>query len=295
MVFSRRTTLASPRMIQKKKKIFYVRVTITLVAIVLLCTGIVVGSRMKQLQVSAVKIEGLQVLTDAQIRSSVMSISDQNYLWIFPKTNILWYPSGAISKKIREDWSRVKEVSLDRNDLNSITITITEKTPKYIWCGDSKQDFISHENQKCFFLDESGSLFSESPYFSGDVYFKMYGRLGDIHATTTPVGTKPIGQEFLTSDIRNFIFDFAAMLTDIHMTPVRFFARTPNEYEMMLRDGSFVFFNNRSAIDYTKVALQKLLSQNSFTVDIPDSPHRLDYVDVRFTNKVYYKLKEPGI
>jgi hypothetical protein len=167
---------------------------------------------------------------------------------------------------------------------------IHEKDPNYAWCGEAYGEFLEKmagASRRCFFMGGEGELFAEAPAFSGNVYFTLFGAIGSSTASETD-GTH-VGDIFLPRDTLEEIFAFRNLLADIGVVADRFYLKGTNDYEFLLRDRARILFNSSSNAEKVKAALSDLITKQRLSVNIPDAPQRLDYVDVRFPNKIYYK------
>jgi len=52
---------------------------------------------------------------------------------------------------------------VDIEKVKNLEINVQEREGKYIWCGENIEAVNSNP---CYFMDQSGYIFDESPYFS---------------------------------------------------------------------------------------------------------------------------------
>lgn len=331
MQIQRRVKIATPKLVDKRKKLRRRRVYKSIMYVLLVCAlfgafawfeKFLIGGFPVPYRVpapdeelfahilppknvhgtadSSIEITGTQVILSADIRTKVEQILAGRYLWFIPKSNMFFYPKDEIRETLSQTWPRIQSLDIEIPHFFTqfpphLSIRVHEKTPKYTWCGQAYKDFLVEEAQKCFFVDDSGKLFAEAPYFSGNVYFKLYGLLS---ATTSP-----IGQTYMEHEERSKLLTFADTVEAAGFIPDRIFAKgvmngaNSHEYEMLLRDRSRILFSIESIQNREKIAagLAELAMQGDFTINDPSSTKILDYIDVRFVNKVYYKLKQPSI
>ena len=121
-----------------------------------------------------IEITGNKTIDTEKIKEVVQGEIVGNYLHFFPKTNILFYPKKNIENKLKATFKRLREVAVFVSDEKILQVSISEREPKYTWCGET---INLEKEEKCNFLDETGFIFDEAPYFSKNVYFKFYGAL----------------------------------------------------------------------------------------------------------------------
>ena len=180
MMMKKRNVLNSPRLLRlkkKKRRVFLNKILLAILGFLAIFFLLAYLSRNQGLNISSVEITG-NVITDT---SAIRDIVEQNisgkYLWLFPKTNILFYPKGAIRKDLSDNFKRLEDITFFVQDRKILKVSLSERKGLYIWCGGLVPEDSSADNQ-CYFMDKDGYVFAEAPFFSGDVYFKFYGSLG---------------------------------------------------------------------------------------------------------------------
>ena len=191
----KRNVLNSPRLLELKKN--RQRAVVTKIFIYLLGFSAVLGLlsylfRLDSLNISEVKILSLNTTETEIIKKIVTESISGQYLWLLPKTNILLYPKNHIKNELQNRFKKLKDIKFSIENKKILQVSVTEREAKYLWC---------EKEEKCSFMDENGFIFDEAPYFSGEVYFKFYG---------------PIGENFKK------IILFKKTLEDLKLKPVKF-------------------------------------------------------------------------
>ena len=138
-------------------------------------------------------------------------------------------------------------------------------------------------------MDDTGYVFDEAPYFSGEVYFKFYG-LGSIHADN------PAGFYFSEQNFKQ-LTAFKDVLISMGLKPVIINILKNGDIELFLargnssKSGPKIIF--KSDADLLNVAenLQAALATEPLMSGFKNKYSSLLYIDLRFGNKVFYKLK----
>lgn len=303
-MFQTRKALNSSKLSEikkKKQKILKQKILIFLALFVFVFFGLSLFSKWEQINIKTVNIYGNKVIETEEISKVVYEALDGKYLYLFPKSNSLIYPSNAIKSNLSEKFKRIKNISisLDTKDIQTLNINLGERSPNYIWCGESiaiKTDVLnsndastsSLEDNACYFVDESGYIFDTAPYFSGDVYFKFYGPLQNIDS--------PPGNYFLRPDFVRTA-EFKNILDQMELKPSVYNTLADGEAEIYLSSligkslGPKIIF--KSDADYMKLSenLQAALNAEPLKTDIKKKYNTLKYIDLRFDNKVYYKFE----
>lgn len=273
----KRNVLNSPRLLKLKKhrrNVFLNKIFLFILALLAVFAGLVYVSRLSSLNISSVEIIGNKITDTETIKTAVQKEIMGNYLWFFPKTNILFYPKNDIKRELNIQVKRLKDINLSIKNNKILEVSVTEREAKYLWCN-LVVGLPSEE--KCSFMDEDGFIFDEAPYFSGEVYFKFYGSLSQVNfeklilfkKTLETIEIKPTALRIEENG------DIKIFLSALNKTPT----------------GSYIILKADS--DFQKVAenLEIALGTEPLLSDFKNKYSSLLYIDLRFGNKVYYKFK----
>ncbi len=288
----KRDILNSPRILEIKKrrqKLFLKK--LSHIGLGLLALGIILAivSRVDKLNISQVEIVGNKIVETENIQNSVDQALDGNYALVFPRTNIFLYPKQAIVDKLALDFKRLKNITLSIRDNKVLVVSVEERKALYVWCGLSPELAVSEDREsKCYFLDDSGFIFDQAPYFSGDIYFKFFGAIADPQ--------NPTGQYFSQDDFARLV-TLKEMLEDIETKPVALYELGDGDAKIYLSNestapmGPEIIF--KMSADFTKLVenLQSALVTEPLLSDFKKKYASLLYIDLRFGNKVYFKFK----
>jgi hypothetical protein len=288
----KRNVLNSPRLAELKKrrrrailnKIFLS--TFGLGAIFFLLTYV---SRLPNLNIVEIQIDGNKTVDTEILKTTIERELAGKYLWLFPKTNILFYPQNAIKNELQDKFTRLNNIDLSIKNNKILSVSLTEREAKYTWCGNVFPEFgrsTSESSEKCYFLDENGYIFDEAPYFSGEVYFKFYG--------TTE---QPLGSYFLKDKFKQ-LTSFKDILVDIGLKPVSLYVTKDGDVEIFLSRGASsttlpkIIF--KIDADFQNVAenLEAALTTEPLKTEFKNKYFSLQYIDLRFGNKVYTKFSK---
>lgn len=255
-------------------------------------------SRINSLNIDSVEIIGNKVVDTQTITEAVKEQIAGKYLWLFPKTNILFYPQGAVKKELQNKFKRIKDVNLSIKNNKVLEVSLSERTASYTWCGvESPESLLvedstskdSGEDQKCYFMDLDGYIFDEAPYFSGNIYFKFYGLL-DLNAND------PLGFYFAEQNFKQLI-SFKNILTEMKLKPVALRIINNEDAEMILLRGTRaatepkIIFKMNADVQNIAENLQAALNTEPLQSKFKTKYSLLQYIDLRFNNKVYDKFQ----
>ena len=281
----------SPRLLElkkKRRKVFFRKFLLFGLGFLIIFAGFAYISRINKLNISGIEIVGNKVVEAELIRGAVEEKLTGHYLWFFPKRNMFLYSKGDIVDILSLRFKRLKDINVTTKDGRTLEISVAERVPKYTWCGESLPE-VNADIKSCYFLDETGYIFDEAPYFSGEVYFKFFGKVD----TESPT---PSGSYFSGVNFEKFI-SFKEALEAMKLEPVALYMVDDGDVKVYLSDESTLPMGPEILLkidsDYQKVAenLQAAITTEPLQTDIKNKYSSLLYIDLRFGNKVYYKFR----
>ena len=291
-MLKKQSVLSSPRLVElekKKQKKIKTKIIIILIIFFLVLLGISFTSRIPAFNINNVIISGNKIIETKEIKDVVETKIAGHYLWLFPKTNFIIYPKNKIKTELENRFKRIKDIFIDNKDIKTLKVSISEYEGKYLWCGILIPVLRSNlDNNKCYFLDSDGYIFDEAPYFSGSVYFKLYGNsnLNEIN---------PSGSYFLKNNFSKII-EFKNTIEKLDLKPTAFWIdenREEGNFSISGEPGISPKIIFKIDGDYQKLVenLQAAISTEPLRTDLKNKFSSLLYIDLRFGNKVYYKFQ----
>ena len=296
------------RLKKKKQKILKKKILFFIFLFLLVLIAFFFIFKIPKLNIQNIEISGNKIIENQNIKDVINKKLSGKYFKFIPKSFFLFYPKKEIKNILMDQFEELEKVSvsLDIKKENLLKIDISEKEAKYIWCG---SDLIienleneGNENpslapqapsltpqDKCFFMNQNGYIFTTAPVFSDNVYFKFYGFLNEKEKNKLNLP-------------ENFFIEFPNFRKNLEQIGI-------NIYSMFIKnDGDLeIYFSNskntnileqKSKIILKKDADLKKIFKNLKTA-IPAEPiksnfENIIYLDLRLNNKIYYKFKREG-
>jgi len=250
-------------------------------------------SHLNSLNISEIEISGNKTIDTEAVKETVQEQISGKYLWLFPKTNILYYSKSNIKNKLLDEFKRIKSVDLSilptqAGKNNILQIFLTERTAAYIWCGETPVSDVGRPetgrptSETCYFMDADGYVFDEAPYFSGEVYFKFYG-------------SADLGSYFSKQNFKQLI-SFRDILLGIGLKPIALYVTNDGDVQVFLSGGASLATDPKimfkADADFQNIAenLEAALTTEPLQSEFKNKYSTLQYIDLRFNNKVYYKF-----
>jgi len=267
--------------VKQKRKTLQIRLGVFITSLFLLGGLSVWLSGLKSIQIDTVTISGATVLPALTLEKSVREVLLGKYLRLFPKANIFLYKKKEIEKKLLTDFPRIQSVDIATFDNHILSIIIVEREPFALWCDTLP---LLGSVSKCYFLDSDGFVFDHAPQFSGNAYFKYYGFL--------PYEA-PIGSYYLSSTTQfHELSGFVENAQKLDITPLYMTVQDTDSFEL------YVFGGGKILLD-TRESLIKVFERFSALLKTPNLVPRkggellVEYIDLRFGNKMFFKARLP--
>jgi cell division septal protein FtsQ len=296
----KRNVLNSPRLSELKRhrrRSFLNKILFFLLGVLVVFIFLVYLSRLNNLNISNIEVTGNQVIDTNAIKGVVEQETAGKYLWLFPKTNIFFYPENAIKNELQNKFKRLENINLSIKNDKTLAVSVGERKALYIWCGSIPPIVaaITDNSQNCYFVDENGYIFDQAPYFSGDIYFKFYGLPDSVSPTLEGETFNPSGFYFSQQNFKQLI-SFRDTLVSLDLKPTSLYVTSDGEVEVSLSNGNSstvppeIMFNLSD--NYEKVAenLEAAITTEPLQSEFKNKYSSLLYIDLRFGNKVYYKF-----
>jgi hypothetical protein len=174
-------TLRSPkRRNLRKKKILWL-VFVLILAIVSVCSAVLLFLNSNFIRISSISIEGDSAVLNEHVQSIVSKSISGDYLWFIPKDSFFFFPSRTFSRIIPVEFPSIAKISFSHRGLTTITAIISERSPYAIAC-------IGQGQGDCYYADDNGVIFQSAS--------STYGAFLVYHISL-PGGANPLGLQFI--------------------------------------------------------------------------------------------------
>lgn len=258
------------------------------------CGAFVYASYYPRLQLRTIRVVGNKVVDTAEIVAKVDTMLSGKYAHIIPMRNSFLYPKERIIATLDAAFPRFQSVTVYRADLNTLLVTVTEVRGHALWCG---LDAVRVDtNVPCYFTDESGKIVSAAPQYSGNVYPRFFGGTIAGVSIETPAPDEILGKTFIEEPMFQNLLSFAERVHTLgfEVQAIVVGGGDENTLFLDLGDGKTAPIRFLKNDDLT-VLFQNLsaaLSKEELADALKDDTTKLEYFDLRFTNKVYYKFND---
>lgn len=235
--------------------------------------------------VRSVSVQGNALVSERDIKADVDPILNGSYIGLFPKRNYLLVPMHKIVAAIQNAHPAIDSVVIERDSFVSMRITVREREPFVLWC--LRYAYDGENGPQCSFADRYGFIFSPAPDFSSDVYLRFTGK----SSTSTQVG----GRIFPPERFREFSF-FLQSLRDlgivVRAVSIEDGAAGIPDYFLELVSGARLLVSGKLNLEQTLADITAFFTDPEIATSSKRFLDTVDYIDFRFENKVYYRMRE---
>jgi hypothetical protein len=208
------------------------------------------------------KINNVEIIdakhTDvAALKSDIEDIIQQKKLLIIPNNHIVFLSGRTLEKHILETYPSVEAVDISKTKDRDIVIKIQDRKATGVWC-----------DENCFFFDDQGVLFKKAFNFTGAVF-----------TTWTASASTSLA----------FYEKAPCIDTCIDKEFVDFLSRQKIKKVMLDGDDLRLYTEYGYYIKALNNSTTTMKNMNLFSKDYAGDMRALQYVDVRFGDKIFYK------
>ena len=293
-----RVNLKSQRITQKRRRGIIIRLVLFFVLLAVLASLAVVLMRLDAFKVQEISVTGNREISADDIRGVAEEYATGSVGFIFPKSNILLYPVSTVEASLNSKFPQLSEVLVTRTGLSAIHVQVLERQPRAMWC---KSESLSDD--ECFLIDEKGYIYSKttpdvlavtsSATSTPLIYF--YGGVDDTASSSL---SSPIGATLRTT---SHFLDILALVKNIQDSKLDAFGVLivdNHEFSVLLSDGAELLFSDARPLDESFANLKTALSSDAFkatsskATSATSTSKGFEYIDTRFGNKVFFKMKQ---
>lgn len=232
-----------------------------------LIASIFLLSRSNFLKVKNFNISGTQSLSTDKLKEFInTNISGNKFLFV-PKSNIFFVNKENLSSVIMSQFPRIEGVVINKNIINrNVSVSIKERTTDFLWCS---------PKEECFFMDKNGLVFEPTLKNQDKIIF-----MGGI-------SENPLLKSFASKEEMDKYIQIIDVLkkSDIHISIINFEYLEKVVFKTNVGD-VILSLNDENLSDSVQNVLLLIQDSKSKNKNVT-----FQYIDARFGNKMFYKLK----
>lgn len=244
--------------------------------LVLFLGGGVYALRLPQWQIKNIKISGLEALGEDEVRSSVLEAMRGKYVFFIPRSSIFLTSSKTLEYELAKKFPRIKTLDVSKKFPDTLEVSLMERKLWGILCSDP----VGGENTaNCVYVDKEGFTYENAPESSGSLIIKLHVDFPKLN----------VGERALQEKILNIVLFLDEELPKLGVGRIvgyEYSLKTPREIKAASSEGFKMYFNVEDNFPNVFRVLKTVLNE-----EIKERRSQLKYIDLRFGNKVFYKLR----
>ncbi|MFH0969051.1 MAG: FtsQ-type POTRA domain-containing protein [Patescibacteria group bacterium] len=229
------------------------------------------------LEIKEISVKGISELNYGDVLQKAVGISKEKYLRLIPKNNLIIFPSNKAEREILNSFKKISSVEVKKVFPDRIEVAVVERKSLLIWCSAGP----------CYVIDENGYAYNNADFESEEI--KQNNLLTIIDDSAKPV---ILGEKVLNKNYIDFVSDSGDELNkELGMKitgEYRTKSRIAEEIRIKAEEGFEIFFSTSLPMSGSMQTLKTFLEKEMAGKD----KSKLEYIDLRAENKVYYKFKD---
>lgn len=275
----------------KPKKHFYKMPIFwwSILVVFIVCLAVYLFLFLPQIQVNNILVSGNNKIQTDEIKNIALKEINKNMFGFagvkINTKSILLINSSNIQNDILVKFSKISEVKVSRKFPDTLNVIIQERVPVAIFCGNPSEISGQALLKDCYFMDEAGIIF-ESVDSEFVALENNYENNFAIIRQEIKSGQVSIGEQVINKTIIDAILNSEKMLKDNYKisitdalvtTPIRLNIKTSENWQIYL---------DLQGDTNLQIAKLNLLLKNQIS---ENDRKALQYIDMRFKDRAYYK------
>ncbi len=257
----------------RRRRVKFIIAGIGFALFCILLYGVHWSSYQKAMRIDEIAVRGAMLQEPQEIVAFTRAGLAETRKHFIARDNIFAYPKEELRAGILREFPRLKSVRIGRGGFfgNTLIVNVDERSPYATWCVDG-------ETPACYVFDENGLIFAGTERAGKpELPYVFYGGIDPNNA---------IGSVFLPDKLRG-VRDLMQRMREARFIPLRLHVIDDQDYTIELENGFTIKASFGQDIDTIVHNLELV----SVSPALRDKEKELEYIDLRFGNRVYYKFK----
>ncbi len=257
-----------------KEKIRIILASMGFFIFLALCVIVV---RLSYFQIQEIKFIGNGTEQDTQeLRTSIDNLLSGNYALVVPRRFIFGMSGQNLERYLLAALPRFAAISITKQFPHTLSVSYAKRIFFALLCNDAAKS----DTHACGYIDRTGFVYEDAPEASGSLIMKVKSDLPNVK-----VGTRAIDEQTVTQ--MALFGDGVERIVGLRLIAYELAIQAPDEIRMHVADGFMLIVKKDDNPETILQVLRTVLDQ-----EIKDKKSKLDYIDLRLGNKVFYKFRK---
>lgn len=240
-----------------------------------LLAGAVYLIRLPSLHIREISFSGMESFEEDVARERIGAILGGSWAVLVPRSFYFLVDAEEIAAGLGAEFPQAKEIKVTKTFPDRLSVAMMRRSFWGIFC--SRQESASVP--ECAYIDPTGFAYESAPQATGGLILVIESDAERVAVGVTVV--EPAVMEQLS-----LLRDGLPAAAGLEVVGFELRSRVPSEIRVRASDGFTLIFGRDEDFANTLRVLKRVLDE-----EIKDKRGQLDYIDLRFGNKVFYKLR----
>lgn len=253
---------------RRRRTRLLIRASVFLLALILFLGGILAIAE-SSFAIKEVSAKGASRINEKDLIAASKEYLEQEKFVFLTQANAFFFDSDFLAEELKKRFAPIEEISTERDFFQrGLQIVITERKAWAVWCQNA-----------CFYLDNQGVLFQAAPRLFGGLILKIADeRPGDFQS----------GDQILNGEFFNLFKNFVEEIAKVQgITVLNVRITSDNSFWLETAAGWQILLDSETDFSRAKENL-KLFADSAA---LKEKMGTLDYIDLRFSDKGFYKFR----
>jgi cell division septal protein FtsQ len=254
------------------------------------------------LSIQQIIVDDVEYSNRNDIELAIKEKIEGRYLGMFSRSNALIFSRTKIARDIKSKFPSIKEVDVDLKGFTTINVQLEEYASTALWCDvpvtpastlthDVNEDgedvekisvipqvVSSFSSSNCFFVNDEGVIFSPAKFDSNNDVLKTFGK----------ITSDPVRQSYADKKTFQELIEFSKLLRRLNIVADEIWTTNGEVYAFVTKEKVKIYIDSQTDIGKLFDNLETVIKRDAIN---KAQFSNIDYIDLRFGNRVFYKLK----
>lgn len=232
------------------------------------------------------------------IKQTINGELNGRHLLVIPKNSVFFFSKDNLATLLEQKFPGLQSVEIDSPNLNTLTIKLADRDSKVLWCN------VLDKSKICFYLNDEGLVYQAAPNFSDSIIMEFDSETLVRKLNTKVIDPRDLAQaKLFLNFLKTILVDWPSSRTDFKLSSVEVLPLQDFEAAIVStvdpNNSWKLLFNTGASADKLITNFHSLVKDPTLTRDWSlglsasnsQASKNIDYLDLRFDNKIFYKFK----